>query len=83
LDLRRGLILRRRYQSRPHRAADGCRDLNQPSRICVIFFEQLGGSVPPRGLIEITRCRRVVFQACTRCGHVASELAPPRRIVAE
>jgi len=33
-------------------AAVGCRDLNQVSRVCVHFFEELGGSVMmPRGLI--------------------------------
>jgi hypothetical protein len=42
----------------------------------VVFFEELGGSVMmPRGLIGMARCGGVVFQACTRCGHVSSDLA--------
>jgi hypothetical protein len=29
----------------------------------------------PCGLIWMARCRGVVFRACTRCGHVSSDLA--------
>jgi hypothetical protein len=50
--------------------------LNQARRVCVVFFEELGGSVMmPRGLIGMIRCGGVIFQACSRCGHVSSELA--------
>jgi hypothetical protein len=60
----------------PHPAADGCRDLHQASRIRVVSFEELGGSVMMlRGLIETAGCGGVVFQACTRVGHVPSDFA--------
>jgi hypothetical protein len=50
--------------------------LNQASRICVVSFEQAGGSVmTPRGLLVITCCGGVVFQVATRCGHVSSNFA--------
>jgi hypothetical protein len=49
--------------------------LNQASRVCVVSFEQFGGSVlMPRGLLVITRCGGAAFRACARYGHVSSEL---------
>jgi hypothetical protein len=57
----------------PHDAANGGRDLNQTSRVCVVFFEKLGGSVMMAGgLIGMTHCGGGVLQAGTRCGHVSS-----------
>ena len=42
---------------RPHYAADGCRGLNQASRVCVVFLEEPGGSVMmARSLIGMIRC---------------------------
>ena len=42
LDLRRDLILQLRCHGRPHRAADGCRDLNQAGCVCVrLTLEEL------------------------------------------
>jgi hypothetical protein len=50
--------------------------LNQASRVCVVFVEQLGGSVMmPRGEIGMIRRGGAVFQARGRFGHVSSELA--------
>jgi hypothetical protein len=49
--------------------------LNQASRVCVVSFEQFGGSVlMPRGLLVITRCGGAAFRAWARYGHVSSEL---------
>src|SRR6266849_9772951 len=74
--LRRDPIRQRYCRGGPHDAANGRCDLNQASRVCVVFFEELGGSMMmPRGLIGMTHCGGGVFQACTRCGHVSSELA--------
>jgi hypothetical protein len=42
----------------------------------VVFFEELGGSViMPRGLIAMTGCGGVVFQALTSGAHVLSDFA--------
>ena len=58
-DLRRVPIRQIHCHGRPHHAADGCGDLHQASRVCVIFFEELRGSVMmPRGLIGMARCGR-------------------------
>jgi hypothetical protein len=76
VDLQWNLIRQLRCRGGPQSAADGNRGLNQASRVCVIFFKELGGSaMMPRGLIGMSRCETVVFQACSRCGHVSSELA--------
>ena len=42
----------------------------------MVFFEELGGSVMmQRGLIAITRCQGVVFQARSSSAHVLSDFA--------
>jgi hypothetical protein len=42
----------------------------------VVFFEELGGAVIMlRGLIAMTRCGGVVFQARTSGAHVLSDFA--------
>jgi H2-forming N5,N10-methylenetetrahydromethanopterin dehydrogenase-like enzyme len=41
----------------------------------VVVLEEPGGSVMmARNLIAMINCGAVVFQTCTRCGHVSSEL---------
>lgn len=75
LDLRRDLIRRVHWHRRRHNAAGNCRDLNEPSCIRVVSFEELGGSVAmTRGLIEIACCRGVVSRARMHYGHLSSEL---------
>jgi hypothetical protein len=50
--------------------------LHQASGIRVVSFEELGGSVMMlRGLIAMTRCGGVVFQARMSGAHVLSDFA--------
>ena len=76
LNLQRLLIWKLQCNGGPHHAADGWRDLYQPSRIGMLLFEELGSArMTPRDLIGMTCCGGVVFQTFTRYGHVFPELA--------
>jgi hypothetical protein len=55
---------------------DGYCDLKRASRVCVVFFEELGGSVPRR-LIVMTRCEGVAFQARASSARILSDFAMP------
>jgi hypothetical protein len=73
--LRRDSIRQLYRRGGPDHVADGCRGLNQASRVCVVFLEEPGGSViMARNLIAMINYGAVVSQTCTRCGHVSSEL---------